>query len=436
MNLESFFTKHPKAKLVLKGFGYLFSERMIRFAIGFFVHALVARYLGPEKFGKLSYIMKTVGVFATFSLFGVDELILSHLMKGQFKREDVLKTAFTLRFYSAVIGFISLILFVLLFQKNEDGFAWLTIVYGLQLFLLIFSLFDLDYQAKLSFKPLFWANFVSSMLASFLRVVGVFTHQAIPFFVFTYLLGDIVLRSSLQWKLGFQVFKGRLKKELAVKIAKNSTPFFVAAFVIILDQRISYFYIEKYLSLSDLGNYSVAVTLVDLWVFLPLAVCSALFPTIVTAYHNSEINYKLRKQSLSDVMVWLALLFSLGIYLSADLIIHILYGERYLEAPEIIRYYSLVTIPVFFNLARTKWLALEDHLIDWLSVCVVTLFLNLVGHIYLVPKLGLKGAIISFLTAQLVGNLLSCFVLKTARESLIIFFKSLSAPIRLIKSLK
>ncbi len=432
-HLSLFHSRHPKAGIVFKGFGYLFSERILKFIIGFFVHAFVARYLGPGDFGKLSYILKTVNVFYTFSLFGVDEIILNYLLKGKYDRGDILKTAFTLRIWASIIGLIILALFLIIFQTERDKFTMLTLLYGMQIIIQSLNLFELDFHSRLDFKPIFWASNASTIIASSLRVFGVFAQLGISFFVGTYIIGELVIKTILQWRLGFKAFRGRFIPSLGRDIVHASLPSFFSAFVVLLDQRISFFFIEKYLSFEQLGNYSVAVTLVDLWMFFPAAICSAFFPTIITSFNGNKEAYRIRIQVLADIIIWFAFIFSVSIFLFADYIIELLYGSRYLTAPDAIRFYALVTFPLFFNLVRTKWMALENNLKDWFWISLVSLILNIAGHIFLVPRFGFKGAIGSFLVAQLLSNLLSAIFLVSVRNAITIFLRSLWLPYRLIK---
>lgn len=433
---HSFFIRHPKAKTVFKGFGYLFSERMLKFLVGFFVHAMVARHLGPAHFGKLSYVIKTVNIFYTFSLFGVDEIIIKHLMESTYQRMDILKTVFRMRLVMSFIGLFSLGIFLFIFQPENDLFRVLTFIYGLNIILQSFNLFELSFQSQMRFKPLFWANNISYITSSTLRVLGVWWEMGVSFFLSTYLVGEIILKSLIQRKMGFKIFEGVYIPALAKTIAQDSFPYFISAFVALLDQRLSFIFIERNLASEELGNYSVAVTLVDLWLFLPMAVLAASFPTIVTAFNGAKAEFHDRIQYLADVMVWSGIVFFVGVSITSGLVIKLLYGSKYAHADEILSWYALTTIPVFFNLARIKWMALEKHLNDWLWTCSVCLGLNCIGHYYLVPMYGVKGAIMSFLISQLLGNLILSFFISSTQKSMKIFFKSLIAPIRWVSKLR
>ncbi len=384
----------------------------------------------PAHFGKLSHVIKTVNIFYTFSLFGVDEIIIKHLMEEKFQRIDILKTVFRMRLGMSFIGLISLAIFLAIFQSENNLFGVLTLLYGVNIVIQSFNLFELSFQSQMRFKPLFWANNISYITASSLRVLGVWWDMGVSFFLSTYLVGELILKILIQRKMGFKVLKGVYIPELAKDIARHSLPYFISAFVALLDQRLSFIFIERNLSLEDLGNYSVAVTLVDLWLFLPAAVLAASFPTIVTAFNGAKDEFEERIQYLADVMVWSGISFFIGVSITAKLVITLLYGSKYAHADEILGWYALTTVPVFFNLARIKWMALEKKLHDWLWTCSICLGLNIIGHYFLVPRYGIKGAIISFLISQLVGNAILIPFLGSTQTSMKIFLKSLIAPVR------
>lgn len=433
---NQFVQRHPNAKKVINGFGYLFSEKIIKFAVGFIVHTLIARFLGAEQFGKLSYITKTVGVFYAFSAFGVDELVIQYLMDKRHAREDVLKTVLSLRLIMSFIAFCLLGIFLLINRPGNDSFSLLIFAYGIQIFIQAFNLFELNFQADLLFKPLFWANNLSNFFAAGLRIIGIGLSQGIPYFISTYLAGDILLKILVQWRQGFQFLKGKFDLDLAMTLAKRSWPYFLAAFIVLFDQRLSFIYIEKFLDGKALGNYSVAVTLVDLWIFLPTAASAAILPTIVSVFEDNKPAYEIRVQYLSDILVWTSIFFCSGVFIFSDYFIGLLYGSTYETAPEIIKWYSLVTIPVFFNLARLKWMSLENHLLDWLQLCILALLLNFFLHLWLVPVHGVKGAIWSFLFSQILVNVLGMVWLKSSIKSCRIFLKTLSFPFRMLQKLR
>ena len=53
---------------------WLLGERVLRMAISLFVGIYVARYLGPERYGLLSYALSFVWLFSSLASFGLDAI--------------------------------------------------------------------------------------------------------------------------------------------------------------------------------------------------------------------------------------------------------------------------------------------------------------------------------------------------------------------------
>ena len=50
-------------------------------AVSLFVGIYVARYLGPERFGLLSYTLSFVLLFSSLASFGLDDILVRELVK-------------------------------------------------------------------------------------------------------------------------------------------------------------------------------------------------------------------------------------------------------------------------------------------------------------------------------------------------------------------
>jgi len=75
-----------------KNTGWLLAEKVLRMFVSLFVGVWIARYLGPDKFGLLSYAQSFVGLFAAFATLGLDGIIVRELVKDESKRNKYLDT--------------------------------------------------------------------------------------------------------------------------------------------------------------------------------------------------------------------------------------------------------------------------------------------------------------------------------------------------------
>ena len=66
-----------------KNTSWVLFERVLRIFVGIFVTVWVARYLGPEQFGILSYAIAIVGLFSAFATLGLDSITVRELVKNE-----------------------------------------------------------------------------------------------------------------------------------------------------------------------------------------------------------------------------------------------------------------------------------------------------------------------------------------------------------------
>ena len=64
-----------------KNTSWLFGEKILRLFLGLFISIWVARYLGPEQFGILSYALSFVGLFTFLATLGLDSIVIRELVK-------------------------------------------------------------------------------------------------------------------------------------------------------------------------------------------------------------------------------------------------------------------------------------------------------------------------------------------------------------------
>ena len=87
---------------------WLFAEKILRMVVGLFVGVWVARYLGPAKFGLLSYAQSFVALFGAIATLGLDGIVVRELVKDESKRDVLLGTSFVLKLIGAFLVFLVL----------------------------------------------------------------------------------------------------------------------------------------------------------------------------------------------------------------------------------------------------------------------------------------------------------------------------------------
>ena len=83
---------------------YLLFDKIFKMVISFFVVIYLTRYLGPERFGLLSYAQSFVSIFIAFASLGLSQIIVRDIVNDQNNVNKVLGTAFFMMFASSIIS--------------------------------------------------------------------------------------------------------------------------------------------------------------------------------------------------------------------------------------------------------------------------------------------------------------------------------------------
>lgn len=138
---------------------WLFAEKILRMVVGILVGVWVARYLGPERYGLLSYAQSFVGLFSVVATLGLDSILVRELVKDEGKRAVLLGTAFRLKLLGA--GAVMLLLAAAVQLTSNDGYTnALIFIVASAIIFQSFNVIDLYFQSKVFCKYV-----VSALLA-------------------------------------------------------------------------------------------------------------------------------------------------------------------------------------------------------------------------------------------------------------------------------
>ena len=71
---------YNRFKTYLHNSAWIMGERILAIVLGFFVTVFVARYLGPEEYGVLSYAISIVALFAAAGHMGLSGLVVRQIL--------------------------------------------------------------------------------------------------------------------------------------------------------------------------------------------------------------------------------------------------------------------------------------------------------------------------------------------------------------------
>jgi len=430
MNLKTRLTlikDHPGFRKYFANTSWLMGERILRMAVSLFVGIFVARYLGPERYGLLSYANSFVGIFIVLGTLGLDDIIVRELVKTPEQQEKILGSSFLLKLVGTLLMWMA-ILAAVPFTKNDFQTNILIVIIAFGAVFQAFNVIDFNFQAKVKSKFIVHAQFVQLIISSIVKIILVVNETPLIWFASVYCLDAIVLAMGLIFVYFYNdenIFHWKWSFETSKYLLRDSWPLIFAGVVVSVYMKIDQVMIKEMLGAKEVGLYAAAVKLSEAWYFLPLAITSSLFPAIINAKLYQKEDYFQRLQKLYDLMVWIAVAIALPTAILSPWIVEFLYGNEYLESSSVLNIHIWSGIFVFLGVASSKYLLAENYIKKTFYRTFVGALLNIIMNYYLIGIMGIKGAALSTFASHFFAAYFYDILDKDLREMFILKTKSL-----------
>ncbi|MEK7680646.1 MAG: flippase [Patescibacteria group bacterium] len=376
-----------------------FVGKIVSLFISFFVSVSVVRYLGPNDYGLMSYILSFVGLFSFITSLGVDNVLLRELVKHPEKRNELFGSALFIRLVGAFIA-ISLIIFFIQFTNNNFYTNLLIIISSLSFIFQSFQIIYYHFQAEvLSKKATLNAVFIGIFL-SCVKLLLIFLHLNLIYFLGVFLLESIIYAVSyiiLYKRQGLSVLNWEFNRFVAFALFKDSWPLMLASAFAFTYSRIDQVMIKNMMTPAAVGLYDVGVRLSEVWYFIPTIIVSSLFPAIINAKKTDELIYQRRLAMLYSLIIYVSFLVILPLYFFANPVIKILYGLQFLGAVSVLKIYIWAGFAMALGTVINQFLLVENLTRISLYINCIGMLANILLNLILIPRIGINGAALATL---------------------------------------
>ena len=434
MNIFEKLKKRKGLKLIGQSLGFLMSEKFLRLILGFFVTAWVSRQLGPEDYGSYIFVTQYVMIFMPFVTFGMNEIMSRDIVKSESSEGEILGTSLVLKLINSAVGIFLVFLsfyFVEIDLAEKELIYWLT---GL-LFIHAFSLVDHWYEAHLKYKVLVFARNFGYLFGVSCKLAALFFELPFQYFVAIYAIEFILIRILnlfFYFKLNSKV-KWSFSRSLFVSYFKEALPLFVVAAVTILEQKISFILLKEFQTKEVLGQFSLAFIVFNTLYFLPNAIVTTLYPTIIKNYNSNYKKYQYRTNILISTLLWMGVLVFVGFNTVGGYLFLLIFGEQYESAVEVMRWMAILSIFIFFDAGRKKILVLENAGREYLFFIIIFGGSSISLQYFLVQNYSYKGIIGGAFGAYIFANIISIMIGPKIRYTTIQLLKGVVLPFKEFK---
>ena len=396
-------------------------------AVQLFVGIYVARYLGPERFGLLSYANSYVGIFTAIAILGLDGIVVRELVKSPDQRDTLLGTSFLLKVVGTLLMWV-LILATLFFSNNDPLTSALIAIIAFGVLFQTFNVIDYNFQAEVKSKYVVHSQIAQLIVSSITKLVLILKGLPLVWFAAVFSLDAIILAVGLAY--AYSRNSGSIKKwkwnaKVALALLLDSWPLMFAYMSYLIYAKIDRIMIKEMLDEHNVGIYSAAYILYEAPLFISLMIAKSVYPILVQYYQDNKNKFFQLYSTLSSYMTLLSYLIVLFIFIFHEILIQITFGESFEESSKILMLLSFGMIPIFNAFLRSSYITISGNQKIILYTTLFSAMLNIVLNLLLIKAYGVIGAVYATVFTQTLSLIVLNFAFTNTRSIFFIQAKSL-----------
>ncbi len=405
--------------------------------IGLLVGIWVARYLGPERFGLLSFASAFTGSFAVIATLGLQGIVVRNIIQDPPCRNKTLGTATALQFVAGLIVY-AIMLLVIFYLRSDDTLSRLIVaILGSSILFKFSEVAIYWFESQVLSKYIVWVKNIAFLVFAVIKFSMVLYEAPLIKFAWA-LLGETMLAAILavcaMRSHGPRIKELKISINKAKELIQDSWPLLVSSVAIILYTKIDQIMIGQMLGDEAVGIYTAAVRISEIFYFIPMVVAASVFPTILDAKTQSEKFYIGRIQRLYSLLACISISVALPMTFIATPLVTLLFGSAYLGAGPILTIHIWGLIFVCLGVVSGQWHLAENRQLLGMQRAVAGAVANISLNLILIPHYGLIGAASATVISYAIAGLLLDLIQKETRNMFFLKLQSMN-PLLIIKIL-
>lgn len=392
----------------------MIGEKLINVIGLFFVNSYMAKYVGPENFGKIVFASTLFVFVQNFAWFGMQNVLFKRMSMNANGGMMLGIATQSFRTILLLIGSIVVLTYLYLFGDQ------ITFIFGIASciasYYIVADIFSTYNNSQLTSHINTITNIVGLGLAFLTRFLFTYFDMSLYWFAIPIILIPMVpylLRKFYYFQESKLHNRYLQRKKTYIRYSFNTGgALLLSSLSIILYTQISNIFLAKLVSYTELGIYSVAMTIGGGIGIITQALITSYFSKIYEEKNEALMNRYVYQINL--IVILLSLITIIGYYFIGKPIVLMLYGSNYSAALPLIpitilgtMFSSLGTICARFLMRVNgyKFLSIKMFFIAVLSIPTSYLLIN---------HWGVLGAVTTFLLIELISCTIANYFFKKA----------------------
>ena len=389
---------------------YIFLFNLLERITFFAFYISIARYVDKDLYGFIVTVFTFTNIVATIFDLGIPFYIQRESATNE-KAKIILE-------YSIFIKLISIfILLPLPFAYFRSAFEYWDIILLVSL-VNFFSPLNQILIFYLNGKYLFAENFFAILLARipyFLILIIITLFQvdvrfSLMLILFSIVVQNLILTKKANYNYSI-LFRGNIHFKFALNLIKKSYPFGLGIIFVMIYDRIDVLLIQRLLSNESVAIYSVAYS-----IYRNSSILSGIF---LSKFYNDcskffLINRKIDQEtflSTFKILLLLSMILILIFNLFGASLIKFFFTSRFIYSAQVLGIVSFALPFIFLNnLTGVTLNSIHKEKITMIST-FIGMVVNISVNLYLIPKVGILGAVISTIITEWIILIIQLFAI-------------------------
>lgn len=421
----------PYLQQVMGNSAFLVIDRILRLGVGLVVGVWIARYLGPDRFGIFNYAVAFAALFAAFATMGLDTIVVRELLAAPERRGEILGSAFLLKLVGALFAVAMALGAIVMVRPGDTLVLGLVAVSAAGMIFQAFDTIDLWFQSQVLSKLTVYAKGSAFALVTVAKVTLILLNA--PLIAFAIAGTTEIALGAMGLVLAYRLSRERLRSWRPAFarlkcLLKDCWPLIFSNLVIIIYMRIDQVMLGQMASDREVGIYSAAVRLAESWYFIPTALASSVFPSIIKAKETSEALFYERLQRFYGMMALIAYAVAIPTTLLSGLAVRVIYGPEYAAAAPMLVVLIWAGLFTSLGVARSSFLMA----MNWTKLHLVTVLfgglINIGLNCLWIPAFGGMGAATASLVAYWFAGHGSCLIYRPLWKTGLMLTRAIVKP--------
>ncbi len=405
----------PRTNSILRNTTFLMMGNVLQRVLTFATAIIITRYLGPQHYGKYTFVIALVSIMEIVWHFGLNPVYVREVSRDRSLAADFAGGMIVTRTYLAVAAFPLILAYLYLMGYSPAVITAVVIFVAGKYLMAILLIYQAVFSAykRMGYTSLLNTIYSVSLLVTIILItrvqgglVQIFSGYLLSFFV-TFVAMSLVVRRE------FFTPRFTFRWKQIVAFARMGAPFLLINITYIILHKIDHLMLSKMRGDTELGFYGAAYTLFEIIiVFFPITVINAAYPVLSEYYHKNLDLMQSIFNTLMKAFLFIGLPISCGFVLLGRPIILAFFGEAYDPAGSVLVVLG-GAIAIFFVSNLLSWtLTAADRQVMVLYCTLAAMISNIVLNIFFIQSWGGLGAAWATLISELVKTAVLVWQLK------------------------